>query len=64
MKTCRYTASTAAGYHYAGGFVAPGEHAELSDEEAARGLELGQLVPTQEAKTETPKPSATEENAQ
>ena len=44
-------------YHHADGVVAPGEVAELTDEQAERGLARGVLVAAQQPKSTT-KPSA------
>jgi hypothetical protein len=58
-KQTAYSA-TGAPYHYAGGVVAAGESAELSDTDAARGLSSGALVVTPTAATKAS--SKTEES--
>jgi hypothetical protein len=52
-----YSAITALPYHYPGGVIAPGQSAELSDDDAARGLASGQIVLSPQPKA-APKPAA------
>lgn len=49
-----YSAIAGQPYHYPGGVLVPGQSADLSDEEAARGLASGQIAPTTQAKKAAP----------
>lgn len=54
-KKVRYTAVGQTAYNYPEGVITPGQSAELTEAEAARGLASGQIAPTQMATKATSK---------
>lgn len=61
-KKSRYCATTSAGYHHSGGFVAPGEVALLTEDEALRGINNKVLVAAQSPRSDANSSQSKEEN--